>query len=83
MGLPCNYYVRYWYKGMPGFAFKNFGPGSGGYFRALSFFDSVTKKPEFDVKLLQDEYIMKAEKKTSKPLNAAGGLTISAKQTKK
>ena len=63
MGFPCNYYVRYWTKGAPGFACKNFGPGSGGYFRALAFFESVTKRPEFDVKLLQDDDIIKAEKK--------------------
>lgn len=63
MGFPCNYYVRYWYQGAPGFACKNFGPGSGGYFRAVSFYETITKKADFDVKLLQDENIIKAEKK--------------------
>lgn len=65
MGFPCNYYVRYWTKGAPGFVCKNFGTGSGGYFRALAFFESITKSPEFNVRLLQDENIIKAEKKRS------------------
>ncbi len=63
MVFPCNYYVRYWEPGMHGFACKNFGPGSGGYFRALAFYDAVTKRAAFDVKLLQNEDIIRAERK--------------------